>query len=154
MSGSLLTRPGLHTASFYAALFMAMGVQVPFWPLWLSNWGLTAGEVGIYTALGIAVRVVSGLAIPALADRLGRQRQTLAACAALSILLYLAHLGIHHKATLLVATLAVGATMAGIAPISEALGLAASRFWSFPYAQARAFGSLGFLGANLAAGGG
>ena len=70
MSASLLSRPGLHTAAFYVALFMATGVHVPFWPLWLSDWGLTAEEVGLYTALGIAVRVVAGLAIPALADRL------------------------------------------------------------------------------------
>ena len=53
---------------------------------------------------------------------------------------------------LLAATLAVGATMAGIGPIAEALGVAAARFWSFAYAQARGIGSLGFLVANLVVG--
>ena len=50
----------------------------------------------------------------------------------LSILLFLAHLGIHTRPTLLVATLAVGAAMAGIGPIAEALGVAAARALALP----------------------
>ncbi len=144
--------PAAHTGAFYLALFLASGVQVPFWPLWLSDWGLTPSEVGLYTALGIAVRVVAGLAIPTIADRLDRRAVTIVICAGLSVLLYLAHLGITRKSTLLLATLAVGSTTAGINPIAEALGLAASRFWGFRYARVRAMGSVGFLAANLAAG--
>ena len=48
----LFTRPGLHTGGFYLAFYMATGALVPFWPLWFSRWGLTPGEVGVYTALG------------------------------------------------------------------------------------------------------
>ncbi|MFO1208013.1 MAG: MFS transporter [Amaricoccus sp.] len=148
----LFTRPGLHTGFFYAALFMATGVLVPFWPLWLSAWGLTPGEVGLYTALGMAVRVVAGLLVPSLADRLDRRRAVVVVSAALTAATYLAHLGITRQPALLVATLAAGTTMAGLGPIAEALGLAASRAWDFPYAQARGMGSAGFLAANLAAG--
>ena len=50
---------------------------------------------------------------------------------------------------LLAATLAVGAALAGIGPIAEALGVAAARRHGFAYAQARGLGSLGFLAANL-----
>lgn len=148
----ILGRAGLHTCAVYAAFFMATGVMMPFWPLWLADWGLTPEEVGLYTALGIAVRVVAGLAIPAVADRLDARRHTLVACAAATALLFLWHLGIVHKPTLLVATLAVGASMAGITPIAEALGVAAARAWRFPYAQARGIGSVGFLLSNLLVG--
>ncbi|MFO1141362.1 MAG: MFS transporter [Amaricoccus sp.] len=148
----LFTRPGLHTGGFYLALFMATGALVPFWPLWLSHWGLTPGEVGVYTALGIAVRVVAGLLVPSLADRLDRRRAVVVVAAALTAAIYLAHLGITEKPALLVATLAAGTTMAGIGPIAEALGLAASRAWDFSYAQARSMGSIGYLAANLIVG--
>jgi PPP family 3-phenylpropionic acid transporter len=144
--------PAVHTGAFYLALFLTSGVQVPFWPLWLSDWGLSPSEVGVYTALGIAIRVVAGLAIPAVADRLDRRVLTIVVCAGLSVVIYLAHLGITTKATLLAATLAVGATTAGINPIAEALGIAASRFWGFRYAPVRAMGSIGFLAANLMGG--
>ena len=118
----LPTRPVLHTGAIYVVFFMATGVLMPFWPLWLADWGLTPEEVGLYTALGVAVRVVAGMAVPALADRLDRRRQTLAACAVATLLLFLAHLDIVTKPVLLLATIAVGATMAGIGPLAEALG--------------------------------
>jgi PPP family 3-phenylpropionic acid transporter len=152
VASRLLTRPALHTAGFYVALFMANGVLLPFWPIWLEDWGLSTAEVGMYTALGMAVRVVAGVAVPALADRFDARRHTIAACAAITVLLFLAHLGITTKAVLLLATLAAGVSMAGLGPIGEALGVAAARFWQFPYAQVRGVGSLGFLAANLLVG--
>ena len=140
--------------SGYAALFMTTGVQLPFLLLWLADWGPTPAEIGLYTALGMAVRVVAGLAIPASArDRLDQRRLTIVACAAAGIVLYLAHLGIHTRPLLLAATLAVGAVMAGIGPIAEALGRRGRPVLELPLnAQARGIGSLGFLVANLAAG--
>jgi MFS transporter, PPP family, 3-phenylpropionic acid transporter len=152
VTGGLLSGPGLHTAAFYAALFMMTGAHMPFWPLWLADWGLTPREIGWFLAIGIAVRVGAGLAVPALADRLDRRRATVAVCAGISILLFLAHLAIRREATLLAATLAVGAATAGLGPIGEALGVAAARAWRFAYAPARAVGSMGFLAANLLVG--
>lgn len=153
MKPPILRAPGVMTTAFYMAFFMAMGVHLPFWPLWLQDWGLSAREVGLFTALGMAVRVVAGLIIPALADRLDKRRHTIAVCLALSMALFVAHLWIGSKAMLLVATLAVGAAMAGVGPIAEALGVAAARAHGFPYAQSRGLGSLGFLAANLMVGG-
>ena len=152
MQSRLLTRPALHTGAVYMVLFMATGVQIPFWPLWLADWGLTPEEVGLYTAVGVAVRVVAGMAIPALADRLDRRRMTLALCAAATLVLTLAHLGIERKSVLLLATALVGISMAGTGPLAEALGVAASRAWRFPYSPVRGIGSLGFLAANLGVG--
>lgn len=148
----LLSRPGLHTTGFYVALFLATGVHLPFWPLWLSDWGLSPEEIGSYTAVGIAVRVVAGIVIPAIADRLGARRWVLAGCTFGGALLFLWHLGITGRPMLLAATLGTGVAFAGITPVSEALGAAAARAWNFPYAQARGLGSAGFLAANLAAG--
>lgn len=68
------------------------------------------------------------------------------------MLLFIGHLWIGSEALLLAATVGVGAAMAGIGPISEALGLAAARVHGFAYAHARGMGSLGFLLANLAGG--
>lgn len=152
MSSHLFSGPGRRTTAFYMAFFMIGGVYLPFWPLWLEDWGLDAGEVGLFTALGIGIRVVAGLAIPALADRLDARRHTIMVCAAISIALFIAQLGIRDKSLLLLATLATGAAQAGIGPIGEALGVAASRFYNFAYAPARGLGSIGFLGANLIVG--
>jgi PPP family 3-phenylpropionic acid transporter len=149
---AILSRPGLHTTAFYMAFFMAMGVHAPFWPLWLEAWGLSAAEVALYVALGTGVRIVAGLAIPALADRLDRRRRTIAACAVVAAATFVAHLWIVERPALLVATLITGAAIAGIGPIAEALGVAAARAFGFPYAETRGLGSIGFLAANLGMG--
>ena len=152
MPTSLASRPALHTAGFYVVLFMATGVHLPFWPLWLEDWGLDAATVGTYTAFGFAVRVVAGLAIPTIADRTAARRLTAFGCALATALLFLAHLGISTRPVLLLATLGVGATMAGLGPLAETLGSAASRSFDFPYAVVRGVGSAGFLVANLLVG--
>lgn len=152
MGSGILTGPGLRTTAFYIAIFMVMGAHLPFWPLWLENWGLTAAEVGLFTALGMGIRVVAGLAVPAVADRLDRRGAVMVACLVASMALFVAHLWIGDRGVLLVATLAVGATLAGVGPLAEALGVAASREHRFGYAEARGLGSLGFLAANLIVG--
>ena len=149
---AILAPPALMTTAFYGAWFMTTGVHMPFWPLWLDRWGLTASEIGMFTALGIGVRIVAGLAVPSLADRLDRRRLTLVACLLVAAILFVAHLWIDAKATLLLATLGVGVAFAGIGPLAEALGVAASRAYDFPYAQTRGLGSIGFLAANLIVG--
>jgi MFS transporter, PPP family, 3-phenylpropionic acid transporter len=149
---TILSRAGMHTSLFYVALFMMTGAHLPFWPIWLAEWGLSAAEVGLYTALGMAVRVVAGLALPALADRLDARRHTVAALALIGAVLFVAHLGVATRPLLFLLTLASGAAMAGIMPIGEALGVAAARSSAFAYAQARAMGSAGFLGASLMVG--
>ncbi|PZQ52228.1 MAG: hypothetical protein DI556_00760 [Rhodovulum sulfidophilum] len=152
MSSPLRSAAGRHTTAFYASFFMVSGVYMPFWPLWLADWGLTTAEVGLFTALGIGIRVVAGLFIPALADRLDSRRNTIAVCCLLGALILVAHLWITRVPVLLVATLATGACLASIGPIGEALGVAASRFHGFAYAPARGFGSIGFMFSNLAVG--
>lgn len=149
---SILTRAGVMTTAFYMAYFMVQGVHAPFWPLWLEDWGLGASEIAIFTALSMATRVVAGLTIPSIADRLDARRHTLAVCILAALGLFLAHPFIGDKAVLLAATLAVGASFAGISPIAEALGVAASRAHAFPYAQARGLGSVGFVAGNVVVG--
>lgn len=152
MRPGILSGPGIRTTAFYIAIFMVMGAHLPFWPLWLEHWGLTAAEVGLFTALGMGMRVVAGLVVPAAADRLDRRGAVMAACLVASMLLFLGHLWIGDKGVLLLATLAVGATLAGVGPLAEALGVAASRAHGFAYAESRGLGSLGFLAANLIVG--
>ena len=74
-------------AAFYAALFVALGVQLPFLPLWLAAKGLDAGAIGVALALPMVVRV---FAIPLAtrgADRHDALHATIVIAAALAALL-------------------------------------------------------------------
>ncbi len=147
-----LSPAGLRTAAAYAAIFAALGVHLPFWPLWLAEWGLTAAEIGGFTAAGIVIRVLAGLAVPALADRLDARRAVLAAVAGIGAVTFAIHGLLDARGVLLVATLVTGVVFAGMIPIADALGTAAARTGGFGYAPVRSMGSLSFLLASLAVG--
>ncbi|MGB0497745.1 MAG: MFS transporter [Rubricella sp.] len=148
----VLRPPGLKTGGLYALIFAALGAHLPFWPLWLAEWGLTASEIGAYTAAGVVVRIGAGFAIPMLADAIGARRLVMAAIAGGGALVFLAHPLIEDRAILLIATLATGLVYPGMIPISDALGSVAARDHGFSYARARAMGSVAFLLSNLAVG--
>lgn len=136
-------------AGWYAAMFAAMGIHLPYWPLWLADWGLTAVEVGLFATYGFAARLVAGAVIPVLADRHAARRLAVAGSCAVGVVAFLAHLGITSKGLLLVATLVSGGTFAALVPIGDVLGLAAARDFHLDYARIRAWGSAAFLAANL-----
>jgi PPP family 3-phenylpropionic acid transporter len=145
-------REGLLTSAWYAALFFALGAHLPYWPLWLAEWGLSRAEIATYLGLGLTLRVVASTVLPALADRFAARRLviTLAALAAAAV--FLAHLVIDSRPALLAATLASAFVTAPLIPLGEALGVRAAAMHGFAYAHARAAGSVAFLAMTLGLG--
>ncbi len=153
MSLAALNSPaGRLTAGFYAALFSVMGAHLPFWPLWLSDWGLEQAEIGAYLGLAVLARVAAGVAAPWFADVTGRRRTALVLLALFGMAAFLAHLLAQTRPALLALTLLASVTMSGAVPIGDALAGAAARLHGFAYAQVRAAGSAAFLLANLGCG--
>lgn len=146
-------KPGWsHTSAWYVFFFFFAGAHLPFWPLWLKDWGLSEAEVGAYSAAAIAMRVVLGVALPWIADRLNAPRRMLAVLALLMGVLYAAHFWIDTRPILFAATLATAAVAAGMMPMADALSLRAAAQNGFGYATARSVGSAAFLAANLICG--
>jgi PPP family 3-phenylpropionic acid transporter len=145
-------RAALLTAGFYAAIFAVTGALLPYWPVWLAEWGLGAADIGRYLGLAILARIAGATLLSALADRYAVRRWTIAGSALAAAAVYLAHLAIDTPGALLVATLAAAFAMAPLIPLGEALGLRASAWHGFAYAPVRAAGSVSFLAVNIAAG--
>jgi MFS transporter, PPP family, 3-phenylpropionic acid transporter len=62
-------------ALFYAAYFAAVGIHLPFCPVWLEARGLTTTEIGYVLAAAFWPRIVTSLLIPSLSDRLSERRR-------------------------------------------------------------------------------
>jgi MFS transporter, PPP family, 3-phenylpropionic acid transporter len=75
-------------AAFYAALFVALGVQLPFLPVWFAAQGLDAGAIGIALAIPQVVRVFSIPLATRNADRHDALRGALMIAAAAAALGY------------------------------------------------------------------
>ncbi|MEM7742641.1 MAG: MFS transporter [Pseudomonadota bacterium] len=149
------TRAAVLTAGYYAAVFIAMGAMLPFWPVWLQARGLDEAAIGWLLGSMTLVRIAGSTVLPAIADRYAVRRAMLGITAALSAVVAIALLVLPlDPVWLLIVCLVWGFVMAPTVPLGEALGLRAATNHGFAYAPVRAAGSIGFLLANLALGAG
>ena len=110
-------------AAFYAALFVALGVQLPFLPVWLAAQGLDAGTIGIALAIPQVVRVFSIPFATRNADRRDALRGALLIAAAAAALGYGA-LGLARGALAIMAAFAfASAFYTPIMPLTDAYAL-------------------------------
>jgi PPP family 3-phenylpropionic acid transporter len=145
MKPAIAGRAGLLTCAWYGALFFAFGAHLPYWPVWLAEWGLTEAEIGTYLGFGLVLRVVGSTVLPALADRFAARRAVISVAALAAGMMFLFHLTIDTRPMLLAATLATAFATAPLVPLGEALGVRSAAMHGFAYAHARAVGSLAFL---------
>jgi MFS transporter, PPP family, 3-phenylpropionic acid transporter len=64
-------------SAFYAALFVTLGIQMPFLPVWLAAKGLDANAIGIVLAAPLILRMVTVPLVTGAADRWGALRGVL-----------------------------------------------------------------------------
>jgi PPP family 3-phenylpropionic acid transporter len=72
-------------ALFYGAYFAAVGIHLPFWPVWLEWRGLDAVEIGYVLAAGYWPRIATNLLVPAVSDRLGERRRPMIVLTAVTL---------------------------------------------------------------------
>jgi PPP family 3-phenylpropionic acid transporter len=152
VKSAIARREGLLTSAWYGALFFAFGAHLPYWPVWLADWGLSQAEIGTYMGLALVLRVAGSTVLPALADRFAARRAVIAVSAALAAGVFFLHLFIEARPVLLAATLAAAFVTAPLIPLGEALGVRAAAMHGFAYAHARAAGSLAFLAMSVGLG--
>src|SRR5260370_40019790 len=73
---------------FYAASFLVVGIQLPYWPVWLSGRGVAAAQIATVSAAAVWAKVIATPALGALADRLGMRRGVMILLAALACAAY------------------------------------------------------------------
>lgn len=143
---------GFRLSLFYGALFLGLGIFVPFFPVWLREQGLDVAQISVVLACQMAVRIGSGPAFSFLADRLGDQRSVLIglSCAALLTTLLLS-VASGFVAILCLAALA-SIVWTPILPLTEALAVMESEAGGADYGRTRLWGSLGFIAGSVGGG--
>lgn len=139
-------------ALFYAAYFAAVGVQLPFWPVWLEGRGLGPTEIGYVLAAAFWPRIVTGVLIPSLADRLGERRRPMIGLAAATLAGFVLFALARDFRALLLLSLLTGATWAALLPLGEAVALAEAGRRDLSYGRIRLWGSLAFIVAAIGVG--
>ena len=142
----------LRLAIFYAALFAALGVQVPFLPLWLAAKGLDASTIGMVLSVPMLVRLLAIPLATRIADRQDALRAIIAIASALAMLGYGA-MGLAQGALAVTIAFALASIFyTPLMPLADAYALRGLGALGRAYGPVRLWGSAAFIVGSFAGG--
>ena len=128
----------------YIALFGMMGLQLPYWPVYLAYRGLGPGEMGV--VLGVATW--ARLAAPwtgSWADRRGLPHRLAAVLAAATLVFTAGFALTGGFVVLLLLSAATGLALAPVLPLVDGIAVAGSAAGRLDYGRVRLWGSAAFV---------
>ena len=139
---------------FYAAYFAAMGLILPFFPVYLDGQGLDVVTIGFMTGLLAVAKVIAPPWVGYLADRKssGHARPFIMVSAIGAALFSISMLYLHEVWALALVVLAFGILWSAILPLTDGLSVTISEAALADYGRLRVWGSIGFVAASLAGG--
>jgi len=142
----------LRLAIFYAALFAALGVQVPFLPLWLAAKGLDASTIGMVLSVPMLMRLLAIPLATRIADRHDALRAIIAIASALAMLGYGA-MGLAQGALAVITAFALASIFyTPLMPLADAYALRGLGALGRAYGPVRLRGSAAFIVGSFAGG--
>ncbi|RDJ24051.1 MFS transporter [Bosea caraganae] len=139
----------------YAALFFELGVNLPFFPLWLRSQSLGDEAIGIVLAAPLLIRIVANPVVGALADRHGRMSAALVVCSG-AVVIGTALLAFARGfLPILLLVVAIALAQGPLIALTDAVTLRSLnglRSAELRYGRIRLWGSAGFALASLSAG--
>ncbi len=148
----LAHNPAIRYAAFYGAVFLVVGIYLPFWPVFLNSRGLDAAEIGLLFALASWLRIVTTPAIAQIADRSGRAKATLVAVAVLSLIVFTGFFEARGFWPILLVMLPAAVCFQPMIPLAESQTMAAVLRARLDYGRIRLWGSLTFILGTVGAG--
>ncbi|MEZ5899589.1 MAG: MFS transporter [Hyphomicrobiaceae bacterium] len=137
---------------FYGALFVILGMHVPFTPVWLASRGLSAGEISAILAVPFFLRVLVTPTLALSADRRDCHRRYMIMLAWLALLSVLALSQASHFWTVLLLVAPLVIANSSMMPLAETIAVRGVRESGLDYGRTRLWGSLTFIAASFLGG--
>ncbi len=142
----------LRLSLFYGGYFGAVGVILPFWPLWLAGRGIGPDEIGLVVGAGLLARVVSGPVAAHIADRGGDIRRLILGLAIGALVVFTLFPLTGGLWTVVGLWLAFGCFWSPIMSLGESVTLSCVRTAKVDYGRVRLWGSVTFIVVSAASG--
>ncbi len=151
-TGRLQTPSAVRVGAFFAALFLILGLHLPYLPIWLDWAGLTATEIAIITATPLFLRLGFAPLLAVYADRHQAHRRVILILATLAIAAGLLLIGMRGFWPIFLVSLAFTLCVATIMPLIETIAVASVKSDGADYGRMRLWGSLAFIGVGFIGG--
>ena len=132
-------------ALFYAAIFLFIGVGMPFWPVWLSAHGVDAAEIGVLLSVTAWIRALAPPLIAQAADRKGERKRVIVALAVATLGAYALFTVAEGFWPLLAVSALAALAFGAVIPLGENLAMLTAQARGFDYGRLRLWGSLTFI---------
>ena len=142
----------LRLSLFYAAIFLAAGISMPFWPVWLQGRGLDAAEIGLVLSTGMWLRAFTSPVLAQFADRHGRPDRMVVILAWIAFVAYFAYWGAHGFWPILSISIVTSVALSAIFPLGDAVTMLKVREGTIDYGRVRLWGSIAFILAAVGGG--
>jgi PPP family 3-phenylpropionic acid transporter len=139
-------------AFFYSSLCAALGVQMPFLPIWFAAKGLDASSIGVVLAIPLVVRVFAIPIATRIADRYGAVRAVIMTGAAASLLGYVAVGLVQSPGAIMAAVALASSFYTPLMTLADAYALRGLGLHGRSYGPVRLWGSVAFIGGTLGGG--
>ncbi len=139
-------------ALFYSAIFVVLGVSLPYFPLWLKWQGLTAVEIGLVTSVPLFLRIVATPLIGVAADRAQSVRRIVVIAAVVALLSASALMVSRGVWMILVFFTVFQIASLAMMPLAEVAAMQGVREKGLDYGRMRLWGSIAFIAANIGGG--
>ncbi len=137
---------------FFGALFVVLGAQVPYLPVWLDWRGLTPAEIGIVSATPLILRLVATPTVAFLADRGGHHRAYVIMLSWIGLAALLLLSWSQGFALILVVATFAALCLSTLMPLTETLAMSGVRRAGLDYGRMRLWGSLTFIATSFIGG--
>lgn len=139
-------------ALIFGAIFLPLGVHLPYFPLWLEAQGFRAEEIGTILAAPMFLRVITTPMITALRDRARDRANVLVAITAISFLLSFGYFLPPTYGLVLAVSVVLAVFWTPQSPLADSLALSGVRRFGSSYSKMRIWGSLTFLAGSFIGG--
>ena len=137
---------------YYGSMFLAVGIAVPFLPLWLRHKGFSDADIGILNALPIWTMVLINIFVGRIADKASDWRSVIIVCSLIAGVAPFALFFVDGVwPIILIWTLCVLPIML-MSPIIDAATVRMTRRRGSDFAKIRVWGTVGYVAANLVGG--
>jgi PPP family 3-phenylpropionic acid transporter len=139
-------------AFFYSALCAALGVQMPFLPIWFAAKGMDASSIGVVLAIPLVVRVFAIPIATRIADHYDAARAVIMAGAATALLGYVAVGLVQSPGAIMAAVALASSFYTPLMPLADAYALRGLGLHGRSYGPVRLWGSAAFIAGTLGGG--
>lgn len=134
---------------FYALVFLANGVSLPFIALWFKQKGLSGAEISVVLSAPMLARLITGPLIAVWGDSFRLRRTPIAILSGVAAVAF-AVMGVVEGLAMWLPLWFVAATAFGsVVPLADVLTLRCARREGFIFAVARSAGSVAFIAAAI-----